>query len=293
MIAFHGDPTLKSGILAQLSWHRTATLLAETTALCGPPHAYPSDWGPAETAAGIPTQLAHLEDYLHNNLPDPDYIVWPERFWTAINPGADLEMVVPRFVRWLLDDALRLVEKHDLKLLTIYQQIILLYSAWADGQKPADAPWATVADIDALTDSAARSYSSPRYRADLPAAALATRAAIAAIAALVPASHAASGTLAIIAARPDRDDCARPDPVDAACADLAAIAILAARADGAETLRRSGRMWWEPADLQHCDAAAFMPALSDRTARAKCGQVQAAKLIQLLMEAVCRSTETV
>jgi len=53
---------------------------------------------------GIPEVLAHLEDQLFELLPVEDAKQWPLRFSEAIQAGADLQLVWPKFAVWLLVD---------------------------------------------------------------------------------------------------------------------------------------------------------------------------------------------
>ncbi len=62
---------------------------------------------------GIPIQLAYLEDWLFENLPD-GHLEWPERFLSAIIEGADLSRVWPEWVRRMLERRLdQLVVKSE------------------------------------------------------------------------------------------------------------------------------------------------------------------------------------
>lgn len=53
---------------------------------------------------GVPVILARLEDGIFESLPSDLAKTWPRRFAEAINPGADLSDVWPRFAIWLLTD---------------------------------------------------------------------------------------------------------------------------------------------------------------------------------------------
>jgi hypothetical protein len=57
-----------------------------------------------ETLLGIPEVLARLEDGIFEALPNGAAMLWPERFLSAIEPGADLSLVWPRFAVWMLVD---------------------------------------------------------------------------------------------------------------------------------------------------------------------------------------------
>lgn len=99
--AYHGDPTLKVAVLAEMAGHRAADTLIRGTywtngrgcavgCLTRDPHGghaeYPARWG-------IPEELAWLEDQIFEELPREHRMAWPERFLAAIEPGADLSRV--------------------------------------------------------------------------------------------------------------------------------------------------------------------------------------------------------
>jgi hypothetical protein len=59
-----------------------------------------------EKQLGIPEHLAHLEDKFFEGMENEKSMMWPERFLAAIEPGADLSLVWPKFARWLLSEFL-------------------------------------------------------------------------------------------------------------------------------------------------------------------------------------------
>ena len=58
-------------------------------------HTY--DHGRYPELLGVPEQIAHLEDWLFENMPT-NHLMWPERFLSAIQEGADLSKVYPQWV---------------------------------------------------------------------------------------------------------------------------------------------------------------------------------------------------
>ena len=122
MLAFHSDPTLKSFVLAELQQHRADDKLVkgdywgkgkgcavgctlEAVRLRrGESSINHASHALYETELGIPSVLARLEDRFFEALPNGDSQAWPERFTSAIRPGADLAMVWPRFADWLLTE---------------------------------------------------------------------------------------------------------------------------------------------------------------------------------------------
>ena len=114
MIAFHGDKKIKSRYIARVEAHRKADELVQgigwesngVTRGCGIGctfDAYDHSRGPIEI--GVPVHLMYLEDAIFEGLPEADALKWPTRFLKAIQPGADLSLVWPRFAVWMLTDA--------------------------------------------------------------------------------------------------------------------------------------------------------------------------------------------
>jgi hypothetical protein len=57
-----------------------------------------------EPELGIPAYLARLEDSIFEFLSRKECVFWPERFIQAIRVGADLSLIIPQFLLWLLED---------------------------------------------------------------------------------------------------------------------------------------------------------------------------------------------
>jgi hypothetical protein len=111
MKAFHNDPTIKEKYLARVRAHRLADEIIHGSYWTGskgcavgctihsPNHsAYAID-------LGIPQVLARLEDSIFEGLPNDLSMLWPERFLSAITPGADLSLVWPKWAVWMLTDS--------------------------------------------------------------------------------------------------------------------------------------------------------------------------------------------
>ena len=180
LIAFHGDATLKEAILAEIALHRQADQIIKGTygrerdgkwkgcAVGCSIHSLnlsrglsfeTDDHAAYEEGFGIPRQMAYLEDLIFERLPDGKHVEWPERFMNAIQPGANLEMVAPRFVHWLLVDALKLVKPEWADVREVLEQYADLYQRWIDGVKPSAKDFNRVAARAAraaLADLAAR-----------------------------------------------------------------------------------------------------------------------------------------
>jgi hypothetical protein len=110
MIAYHGRQSIKDDVLAKLAAHRAADELIQDygywrdgkgcavgCTIEGSSHAK------YETEFGIPQALARIEDSIFEALPVAQARLWPERFMGAIQPGADLSLVVWKFLRRILD----------------------------------------------------------------------------------------------------------------------------------------------------------------------------------------------
>src|SRR5262245_39209382 len=111
MLAFHNNQSVKDKYLARVKAHREADELIKGQYWkngkgCAVGCTLHSDNHKAyETKLGIPQQLAYLEDCIFERLPNKKAMKWPERFLSAIRPGADLLLVWPKFTVWLLTDS--------------------------------------------------------------------------------------------------------------------------------------------------------------------------------------------
>jgi hypothetical protein len=114
LLAYHGKQEIKDKYLARVRDHREADELikgaygewkngngkgcAVGCTIHGRNHAA------YETEMGIPQAIARLEDGIFEGLPEDESQQWPERFLSAITPGADLSLVADKFLHWLLVD---------------------------------------------------------------------------------------------------------------------------------------------------------------------------------------------
>src|SRR3990167_431915 len=111
MLAYHNDPKIKKSVIDEMAKHRKADNLIQGYGYwkdgkgcavgCLLKSGNHSDY---ETKFGIPRALAFLEDRIFEGLPKKDAIKWPEKFLSAIKPGADLSMVVSRLMHCLMTD---------------------------------------------------------------------------------------------------------------------------------------------------------------------------------------------
>jgi hypothetical protein len=209
MIAFHGDPSLKAFVLAQLAAHRKADRLVkgvywdggrgcavgctlEAVRLrLGMETIEHSSHALYEETLGIPVTLANLEDRIFERLPKGRSQQWPERFVSAIRPGADLEMVWPQLALWMLETELpRHLRGHN-EVLSSIKGVATLYREWLAGNKPDKARWrnaGVAAAAHAATDAADYATAAAAHAANTEHIAPAAYAAAAA----VSAAHAAN-----------------------------------------------------------------------------------------------------
>lgn len=110
MLSYHSDPALKQGVLTQLHAHAAADEIVKGVywedgkgcAVGCTVHS--NNHAEYETAFGIPTALAHLEDAIFEGLPNAAAKEWPMRFMRAVPVGRDLGRVQWFFLSWLLTD---------------------------------------------------------------------------------------------------------------------------------------------------------------------------------------------
>lgn len=111
LVAYHADPQIKLDILRTLKAHRAADEIVkgiywENGKGCAVGRTInSSNHAEYETRFGIPRELALLEDEIFDGLPNDQAVDWPIKFMGAIEPGADLSLVVPQFRHLLLTDA--------------------------------------------------------------------------------------------------------------------------------------------------------------------------------------------
>ena len=221
MIAYHGQQAIKNEYLARVRAHREADQLVQHYGYwkdgkgcavgCTLHSAYHAAY---ETELGIPRILARLEDSIFEGLSVEKAREWPERFLSAIAPGADLSVVSSHFFVWMLGDPVDGAIRHaktDRKRAVI-QRVVSLYQRTANGEIVEENEWRYAADAAAYyADAAAEAAAA--YAADADAEA-------ADYAAYYSAAHAAF--FAAAAAAADADDYADAAAEAAADADAEA-----------------------------------------------------------------------
>jgi hypothetical protein len=112
LTAFHGKASVKKKYLTRVAAHEKADEIIQGTywengkgcavgcTIEG------SDHMKYEKELGIPVAIAYLEDQLFELMKNGDAKEFPRKFLEAIKPGADLKMVIPKFMVYILNDAL-------------------------------------------------------------------------------------------------------------------------------------------------------------------------------------------
>ena len=112
LVAFHGEPSQKARYLASVRALREACEIVTggvwdngrgSAAGCA---VHSDSYDAYETELGVPKILARLEDCIFEGLyafGSPDLATaFPERFLSAIKPGAGLSLVWPKIALWML-----------------------------------------------------------------------------------------------------------------------------------------------------------------------------------------------
>jgi len=167
LLAFHGDRSVKDKYLARVEAHRRADEIIQGQyweqskggAVGCTIHG--DDHQRYEVELGIPAQIALLEDHIFEALPNAAAKDFPASFLAAIPVGADLAMVVPKFIHWLLTSPeIDLASKADAAGKTSIGQVAGLYERWIGGEKPLesewDAAWETARAARTVTRAATR-----------------------------------------------------------------------------------------------------------------------------------------
>lgn len=181
--AFHGDKKIKEKYVKRVKAHAKADKIvkgqywqngkgcAVGCTIEGNEHSR------YETELGIPRAIARLEDRIFENLPNEEAMAFPLKFLEAVNVGADLSMVMPKFFVWLLGDkddgvinfakGYKKTEKAIKTVLKLYQDTvggkIVKKEKWLDARNAASDAAAYAANAaDAAADAAA--YASYAFR---------------------------------------------------------------------------------------------------------------------------------
>jgi hypothetical protein len=208
MKTFHGDIAIREKYLQRLKGHAAADeiikgLYWENGKGCAIGCTIHSDKHDAyEDELGIPVVLAYIEDTIFENLPNHLAKTWPIRFFEAIPFDVDLELIWPKFGKWLsIDSDFGDTRFHEHGSMI---NVRALFDRWIKGNKPTledwtaagTAPWTAGWAIGAAAVRAARAT-----EAAAEAAAEAAKVAEAAEAAVGTAAEAAAEAAEGAAAR--------------------------------------------------------------------------------------------
>ena len=86
-----------------------------------------------ETQLGLPVFLAYLDEHIFEKLPLDQAKAWPLSFIEAVPVGADLELVFPRFMHWLLSDPLGVRRHANAETVLIIDSLVRMYADRING----------------------------------------------------------------------------------------------------------------------------------------------------------------
>lgn len=118
MLAFHNKPSIKKFYLNRVIEHQKADEIIQGNYWKNGKGCavgctiHDSDHLKYETELGINVILAKLQDSIFEGLPNEKAKLWPSEFINAINVGAELSEVWPKFAIWLLVDEIHGVIKY-------------------------------------------------------------------------------------------------------------------------------------------------------------------------------------
>jgi hypothetical protein len=107
-----------------------------------------------ETELGIPQTIAYLEDRIFEGLSNGKAKEFPVKFLKAIKPGADLSLVTPKFMVWMLKEQEGYAgPKAFPDVLGVLRQVAALWQRVIDGDEVKKNEWSAAAGS---AESAAR-----------------------------------------------------------------------------------------------------------------------------------------
>lgn len=158
MRAYLNDPKLKQDFLAEIRKHQEADRIIQGTYgedgedfkgcavgcsirslnIIKGKHIPTGSHEAYEPELDMPVALAHLEDRIFEGLPVEKAKQWPYRFADAVTVGADLTMVIPKFLVWLMDD---LEQFATAKGKVALRRVSSLYERRIAGDEPGGDEW--------------------------------------------------------------------------------------------------------------------------------------------------------
>ena len=142
LLAFHSDQNIKAKYLERLRAHVKADELIHGV---GWYHGKGCAVGCTlenyrhaayETELGIPELLAHLEDVIFEGLPSDAAQKFPLAFLRAIEPGADLALVIPKFLLASQKRILKKIKGTSQEVEKVIGQVIAALSDWIEAGNP-------------------------------------------------------------------------------------------------------------------------------------------------------------
>ena len=170
MISFFGNQCLRDAVVERVREHQRLDQIAQQIYWNGSKGCaigcvlHSGEHMAFETQLGLPVFLAYMDEHIFESLPLAEAKAWPLRFIEAVPVGVDLELVFPRFMKWLLSDPDGMRQFANADTLLIIDSLTEMYGRRIEGI-PFDA--ASVArDADRAARAAARAADSAARAAD-------------------------------------------------------------------------------------------------------------------------------
>lgn len=145
--AFHNNPTTRQFYVERILAHQFAHEIVQgtswktTAAGAVGSTLHSNQHSQYEEMLGIPRQLAYLEDRIFEGLPAREAQAFPFTFLTSIPVGADLSLVLARFMHWLLVDQEYGVVRFAGKHAQVISDVATLYQRIIDGEAVTKLEW--------------------------------------------------------------------------------------------------------------------------------------------------------
>jgi len=127
--AFNGDKALKSMMVKEVKWHIAF-----------------------QNELGIPEALAKLQDSISERMPKERALKFPLKFMRAIPVGANLSLVAPKFIVFVLEDCIKNADDNGKVIIT---KIIGMWGKVIDGKPPKAASWLAASSAARLASRSA------------------------------------------------------------------------------------------------------------------------------------------